>query len=64
MTTYHPAVYDKFREEVKGCPWAITEALIGNIVVENLSYETARSIAWTVRQKVIQSCENAMEDGI
>lgn len=56
--------FERFREDVKGCPLFIVEALIGNVVVGEMTYETARSFAWAIRERAKREAVNANGDGI
>jgi len=57
-------MYNWFRNTYFDLPYAITELLISNMVVENLSHETACQIASTLRTRFIQEQINVGGDGI
>jgi hypothetical protein len=56
--------YDYVRDELPGLPFMIREALIGNIVVGNLTNHSAIQLGRVLIQRFTQLNENLNGDGI
>lgn len=47
-------MYERLRETMCPLPWAIIEAIIGNVVVGNYDWDTARMVARVIHNHLAQ----------
>lgn len=56
--------WERFREDVQGCPWFLVEALIGNVIVGALDYHAALWLGQAIAVKARRAQENVDGAGI
>lgn len=57
-------MYEKLRKNLDGLPFGIVEALIGNVVVGNLSIQGAEILGYEIMRQLVADCTLIDGDGI